>query len=276
FFGIERPAGLAPKAKEAALRAVALDDRLAEAHCALAGILKIYEWNWAGAERAYEQALRLNPKNWQAHRGYAALLAASGRMNAAMHEIQRAHELDPLSLSISMEIAWNLYMGRRYEEAIRQASRTLELEPRFFPAHHTLGLAFEATGRYEEARAAFEQSAAGSGNPTASSALARSLALMGEKEEARRLLAELLALGRRSYVLPYLPAVIYAGLGEPDEALAWLERAFEDRDPYLVWIRTDPRLDSLRDRPQFENLLARIEAGAAMDERDRGSAASGK
>ena len=99
---------------------------------------------------------------------------------------------------------------------------------------------------------------------------------MGEKQEARRLLAELLALGERSYVLPYLPAVVYAGLGEQEEALSWLERAFEDRDPYLVWIRTDPRLDSLRDAPRFRSLLGRIEAGADVDTWNRGSAASGK
>ena len=279
FFGIERPAALAPRAKDAALRALALDNRLAEAHCALAGILKIYEWDWAGAERSYEQALRLNGRNWQAHRGYAALLAACGRMNAAMREIQSAHELDPLSLSISMETAWNLYMARRYDDAIRQASRTLELEPRFFPAHHTLGLAYEAIGRYEEARASFERSTIGSGNPTASSALARVLALMGDTEAARRLLAELLGLHHRSYVLPYLPAVVYAGLGELEEALTWLETAFEDRDPYLVWIRTDPRLDLLRDHPRFRSLLERIERGFASgngEDLARGSTASGK
>lgn len=126
-------------AKDAALRALDLDSRLAEAHCALAGILKIYEWDWADAERSYEQALRLNSRNWQAHRGYAALLAACGRMNAAVRGIQSAHELDPLSLSISMETAWNLYMARRYDDAIRQPSATLELEPQFFPALPHLG-----------------------------------------------------------------------------------------------------------------------------------------
>jgi TolB-like protein/Tfp pilus assembly protein PilF len=133
FFGVERPANLFPKAKQAALQALTLDERLPEAHCALAGILKIYEWDWQGAERAYEQALRLDPKNWQAHRGYAALLAARGRTNAAMREIQSAHELDPLSLSLSMEIAWNLYIARRYDDAIRQAARTLEMEPTASP-----------------------------------------------------------------------------------------------------------------------------------------------
>jgi tetratricopeptide (TPR) repeat protein len=252
---------------------------LPEAHCALAGILKIYEWDWQGAERAYEQALRLDPKNWQAHRGYAALLAARGRTNAAMREIQSAHELDPLSLSLSMEIAWNLYIARRYDDAIRQAARTLEMEPQFFPAQHALGLAYEETGRYEEARIALERAASGSGNPTATAALARVSALMGDMEAARRLLAELLALHHRSYVLPYLPALVYAGLAEYEEALTWLERACDDRDPYLVWIGMDPRLDRLRDHPRFRNLLERIERGAARtagENLERGSAASGK
>lgn len=279
FFGIERPADIVPKAKQAALQALALDDHLAEAHCALAGILKIYEWNWKGAEHAYEQALRLDPKNWQAHRGYAALLAARGRTSAAMREIQSAHELDPLSLSLSMEIAWNLYIARRYDDAIRQAARTLEMEPQFFPAQHALGLAYEETGRYEEARAALERAVAGSGNPTATAALARVSALMGDTETARRLLAELLALHDRSYVLPYLPALVYAGLAEYDKALTWLERALDDRDPYLVWIGMDPRLDRLRERPRFRNLLERIELGTARTGGDnfaQGSAASGK
>ncbi len=279
FFGVERPANLFPKAKQAALQALTLDERLPEAHCALAGILKIYEWDWQGAERAYEQALRLDPKNWQAHRGYAALLAARGRTNAAMREIQSAHELDPLSLSLSMEIAWNLYIARRYDDAIRQAARTLEMEPQFFPAQHALGLAYEETGRYEEARTALERAASGSGNPTATAALARVSALMGDMEAARRLLAELLALHHRSYVLPYLPALVYAGLAEYEEALTWLERACDDRDPYLVWIGMDPRLDRLRDHPRFRNLLERIERGAARtagENLERGSAASGK
>ena len=257
FFGMERPAGLAAKAKHAALRAVAIDEHLADGHCALAGVLKIYEWDWAGAERAYQRALELNPHSWPAHRAYAALLAATGRMEAAMREIHSAHELDPLSVSISMEVAWNLYMARQYDDAIRQALRTLELEPEFFPAHHILGLAYEQTGRYEEARVAFQRTVFGSRNPIATSALARLLALMGDKEAAGRMLTELLELGRRSYLLPYLPAVVCAGLGDSADALAWLEKACEDRDPYLVWLKMDPRLDSLRNDPRFETLLRR-------------------
>jgi Tfp pilus assembly protein PilF len=152
----KRPAPAAtvmPKAKEAARRAVEIDDGLAEAHASLAGIFKIYDWDWAAAEREYKRAIELNPNYATGHRMYAAFLAAVGRAEEAMRESHVALELDPFSLVISMEIAWNCYVAGDYGRAAEEALRTLELEPQFPAAQSTLGMAYEHSTSFRLARA---------------------------------------------------------------------------------------------------------------------------
>lgn len=259
FFGLQPPAELIPKAKAAALRALEIDDQLAEAHAALAGILKTYEWDWQASEREFQRSLDLNPHYTPGRRGYAAFLAATGRSTEGMREIRRAHELDPLSLWISMEIAWHLYMAREYDEAIEQAERTIELEPEFVPARHVLGLAYEQKGLYEQARTTIERAAAASGRHAATLAgLGRILALTGLENEAREILKRWSQFAEQSYVSAFWPSIVYAALGDTEGALSYLEQACDQRDPYLVWLRTDPRLDNLRAEPRFDSLLARV------------------
>jgi len=259
FFGIASAAAVMPKAKDAARRAVEIDDGLAEAHASLAGIFKIYDWDWAASEREYKRAIELNPNYATGHRMYAAFLAAVGRPHEAMHESRLALELDPFSLVISMEIAWNCYMARDYRRAAEEALRTLELEPQFPAAHSTLGIAYEQEGRYDEAIAAIEKArAATEGHPATLSALAHAFAGAGRIDEARALTDRLTELSARQYIAPFWMAVAYAGVGEAAPALEELEKAFEQHDVTLVWLGRDPRLDGLRAEPRFRELLRRI------------------
>jgi len=259
FVGILPPKDVIPRAKEAARRAIEIDDQLAEAHAAMAFILKVYDWDWPASGREYRRALELNPNYSQAHRSYAAYLSAVGKPQEALIEIQRAQELDPLSLAISMEIAWHLYMSRDYDRAIEQALRTLELEPQNSAAQGILGTSYEQKGMYTEACAALRQAVAGSEHhPFPKATLAHALALTNQREEAVSILQQLEDASERSYVPPYWPAIVCAGLGDKAAALDWLEKGYEQRDVWLVWLKMDPRFDGLRAETRFENLLRRV------------------
>jgi len=259
FFGLMPPREVMPRARELSRIALSLDDGLAEAHASLASIKKSYEWDWVGAENEYLRALELNPNYATGHHWYADFLSSMGRSEEAMQEIHTAQELDPLSLVISMEVAWNWYMTREYERSLEQSLKTLEIEPNFTPAQHTLGLAYLQLGKHTEAIRAFEKAKEGSGgNLVALAALGHAYAASGEKRQASKALSELGKMAQRRYVPYYWSAIVHAGLGHQDEALECLEKACEERDVWLVWLRAEPRFDRLRSGPRFENLLRRI------------------
>ena len=259
FFGLRPTKEVLPPAKEAALKALELDETLAEAHVTLGSIRDIYDWDWPAGEREYERALELSPGYPAAHHGYADHLAALGRTKEAISEILKAQELDTLSLVYSMEVAWNWFMAREYDRALEQSLKTLEMEPLFTPAQHTLGLAYEQMGKYEEAIAAFEKALTGSGrNPVPLAAMAHAYARAGRRREATEKLNELRQFAREAYVPPYWFALLHTGLGEKDAAFEWLERAYAGRDVWLVWLKREPRFDVLRSDPRLENLLRRI------------------
>jgi TolB-like protein/Tfp pilus assembly protein PilF len=247
------------KAGAAARRALELDDELAEAHASHAAVTKLYEWDWPKAEREYRNCLELDPNNAITRHGYGSYLMALGRIEEALEEIQKAQDLDPLSLVIGTEGAWILYMARQYDKAVQQARRVLEMEPEFPATLHVLGLALDAQGQYEEAIACFrrvsEQTAAQQ-NTTAS--LAHACARGGRMKEAQAALEHLIVESRERYVAPYLLAVVYAGLGAVDETLTWLERAFEEHDVWMIWVKQDPRFDEVRGTPRFRRLLQRL------------------
>lgn len=259
YFGVSPAAEVMPKAEEAANKALELDPALAEVHVSLAGIRKSFHWDWAGAERGYRTALELNPNYARGHQWYADLLAALKRSGAAAEEMNRALELDPLSLTINMELAWIHYMARDYSRAIEQSLKTLEIEPSFSPAYHVLGLAKEQTGDLEEAVAACAKAHQYSGdNPISLAALGHTHASAGCRPEARKLLAKLKARAGKGYVPPYSLALISAGLGDREQALGWLEKAYEEKDVWLVWLQTDPRLDSVRTDSRFRQIAVRM------------------
>ncbi|HYK88763.1 MAG TPA: winged helix-turn-helix domain-containing protein, partial [Acidobacteriota bacterium] len=229
FFSLQSPRAVMPLAKQAALRALEIDDGLAEAHASLAGVLKTFDWNWSAAEKEYKRALELNPNYATGHHLYADFLSALGRPQEAIREIQTALDLDPLSLVISNEVGWNLYMARQYDGALEHALKTLDMEPDFPAARHTLGLVYEQVRRFEEAIAAHMQARGISGeNPASLAALGHACALAGNRDQARSILDEMQALARRTYVSGYQSAILHAGLGELDVAIAELRRAVEE------------------------------------------------
>ncbi len=248
-----------PKANVAAMKAREIDDSLAEAHNSLAYVRLNHDWNWLEAEREFKRALALNPDYATAHHWYAEHLTAMGSFAQAQAEIKRAQELDPLSLVINAFVGWTFYMARQYDQAVEQCHKTLEMDPTFTIAHLWLGQAYEQKGMYAEAIAEFQRAIAGSGRSTfLLAALGHAHAASGNRAGAASLLEELTELSKHRYVAPYFLAVIEAGLGEHDRAFEFLEKAYAERSSWLVFLKVEPRLDSLRGDPRFQELLRRV------------------
>jgi Flp pilus assembly protein TadD len=256
------PKETVPKAKEAASKALAVDETLAEPHAAL-GHLKIHhDWDWSGAERELKRAIELNPNYATAHSWYSVYLEATGRLNEAIAESKRAEDADPLSLPVSVVAARTFYYARRYDQAVEQFRKTLDMDPTFARAHWWLGMAYEQVGRREEAIAECRKALSLSGNePAVLGALGHAYAASGKRAEAQRVLAELKKLSERRYAVAFEIALVYTGLGDKPQALQWLEKACEDRSSWLAWIKVDPQFDSLRGEPRFQDLVRRMGLG---------------
>ena len=249
------------KAKAAALRALEIDDRMAEAHSSLALVLFRHEWDWNEAERQFKRAIELDPNYAIAHHYYGRYLSAVGHLDEAIREVKLAQELDPLSLRIGVTLAELLYLDRRYDEAIAQFRKTLEMDPNFASAHEFLALAYEQKQLFKEAVEEMLRSKALLGtSPQTLGALKTAYekgGINGYRRQALGLLKDRLEGGA---VAPYRVAVLYACLGDNDHAFEWLERAFADRSVWIAYLRYDPRLDALRAEPRFQALLKRIES----------------
>jgi TolB-like protein/DNA-binding winged helix-turn-helix (wHTH) protein/Tfp pilus assembly protein PilF len=241
------------KARTAAIKALDIDDTLAEAHASLAFIKTYYDHDEAGAESEFKRAIELDPNYATAHHWYSEYLAMRGLEQEAMTEIKRAQELDPLSPVINTTLGERLYLARRYDESIRQLQKTLEFAPDFGPAHYTLGLAFEQKGLYEEAIFELRKARDTSGNSqNVLASLGHTLALAGQKSAAYKILGELLA---KEDPVPYAIAVIYQGLGEKQQTIGWLKKVKDKKDALDMMMKFDPRMDNLRDDPGFQKLL---------------------
>ncbi len=248
-----------PKAKEAAEKALELDQNLAEAHAALAFIHYLWEWNWFDSEREFKRAIELKPNYGAAHQWYSSLLAMMGRMDEALAEAKRAQELDPFSLIVSSHLGWINYLARNHDQAIKQARQIIKLDPNFFPARRYLALAYEDQRKYKEAIAEFQRAVSLSRDSTlVKSELGHAYAAAGKRREAQQLIEELRQLAAERRASPYHLALIHAGLGEKDRAIELLNRAFDERSERLVWLRVDPRFDKLRSDARFNDLLQRI------------------
>ncbi|HEV2490101.1 MAG TPA: winged helix-turn-helix domain-containing protein [Candidatus Acidoferrales bacterium] len=253
------PNEMIPLARAAAEKALALDENLAEAHASLASITKVDQWDWAAAEHAYRRCLDLNPNDPDARRGYGNFLSALGRTDEAIREIQRAQELDPLSLLIGVEVAWNSYMCRDFVRAREQSLKVLEMEHEFPAALHIFGLACEQLGEDREAVSAFERASALTGaHQTIRASLAYTHGRRGRRDAAAAILEELERAAKQQYVSPYFKAMIHAGSGENRKALDWLEKAVEEHDVWLIWLGREPRWDALRAEPRFRDILRRM------------------
>jgi serine/threonine-protein kinase len=258
-YGYLPPAEARAGAKAAALEALAIDPALAEARASLAYLTLLYDWDWPAAEREFLRALELNPGYATAHQLYAEFLTATGRMEEAVAEARRAHELDPLSLIVNTVLAWVHYRARELDQAAEQCRRTVDLDPNFAVAHHLMGWIHLQGGRHGEAVRAARRSVELSGRSSLMTAsLGHALAVSGEPDEARKLLEELMRRKRRGYVPPYDIALVHAGLGEAREALEWLNEAHEERYGWLVYLQADPIWDVLRPEPGFGALVRRI------------------
>jgi len=262
------PSETFPKARAAALKALEIDDTLAEAHTSLALVRYLFDWQWSAAERGFQRAIELNPNYATAHHWYGEYLVLCRRFDEGFKELAQAQELEPLSFPINADVGQYYFFTRRYEQAVEQLTRTLELEPNFVRALALLGWTFEQLGRFDEAIAKFEQATALSGSRTLIVAgLGHAHAVSGNREAALEILEALAELAKQTYVSPYEVAVIHAALNNVDSAFACLERAFEDRSVWLSWLDVDPRLDALRTDARFANLLARVKPPLHADER---------
>jgi len=246
-----------PKAKAAATRALEIDDTLAEAYAALATYY--YDWDWPAAERQFKRAIELNPNYATAHQWYAEFLVNQGRFDEGIAEIKRARELDPLSLIINTVLGRSLYQARQYDQGIEQLRNTIEMDPNFVPAHRHLGQAYEAKGMYSEAVAEMQKAVTLSGStPEYMAVLGQAYALSGKRAEAMKIVEELKEQSKQRYISACGIALIYAGLGEKDRAFEWLEKAYQEHDYGLIYIRVAPGLESLRSDPRFADLVRRV------------------
>jgi eukaryotic-like serine/threonine-protein kinase len=247
-----------PEAEATAVKSLQLDDSLASAHAAL-GFIRLYRLEWAGVLEEFERAIELNPGDANTRHWHALALAAAGRSGEAVSEMRLAQELDPRSLIINANLSWVYYLGGRNDEAIAQAQKTVAMESSFPVAHGNLGQAYLAKGEYDKGLAELKQALTLSGNETSFKAeLANAYAVAGKNAEAETILHDLTALSSRQYVSPYNMALIYAGLGEKDQAFHWLDKAYEERSVRLINIAVHPRFAGLRSDPRFAELVNKI------------------
>ena len=257
-YSVAPPKDSMPKAKAAALKALELDDSLAEPHAALGVYLSAYAWDQAAAEREIRRAIELKPNYATAHHWLGNVLSFVKRADEAISAARRAEELDPLSAIISADTGFDFIMARRYDEAIAQCQRTLMLDPNFYYAHYLLGWAYYKKGMYQEAISESRKSVELNESTYGKSMLILSLSKFGGRAEAIKLRDELKRESARSYVPNYFLAIASIALGEKDEAFAALERDFAERSPSYSWFAADSLLDDLRDDPRFADLVRRV------------------
>lgn len=253
------PAEALPKASAAAHKAVEIDDSLAEAHTSLAMIKVWYDYDWAGAEREFKRALELNPGASLAHQRYGEYLMFAERFEEALMELNLAQTLDPLSLWISVGLGTNLYLMGRYEHAVEQLQKALEMDPHYYPACFCLGMIRLQQRRYAEALAEFQRARQIEADSSfALGFIGYTYAVAGEREKAEEVLKALSEQSAGVYVSPYSVALINAGLDERERAFEWLEKLYDERNEWTLWLRVAPEFDALRTDARFVRLLERI------------------
>lgn len=254
------PAGEAyQKARDAAQRALQINEGLAEAHAALAYGMQFHEWNWPEIEKEYQRALELDPNYLTAHHWYALFLSAMARFEEAETHMRCALELDPLSPVLNSHLGWIYYFARQNERAIEQLQETVEMDPQFAVGRCFLGLAYERRKKYpaaiKEFKAARELS---KGHPLAIASLSHAYGLSGKKTEARKYLEELREASRQRHVSPYFFGLAYTGMGDKEQAFEWLEKAYQERSGWLGNLNVEPGLDRLRSDRRFADLVRRV------------------
>jgi DNA-binding winged helix-turn-helix (wHTH) protein/TolB-like protein/Flp pilus assembly protein TadD len=256
---IASPREAFPLAREAAEKALAIDNALAEAHTSLAMIEWQYDWNFASAEQEFRRAIDLKPSSGFTHHNYGFFLALMGRFDEAIAESLRAQELAPRTYETSLGVMQNHYYARRYDEAIEYGREFIRENPNHWLSHTLLGRAYETSGRLDKAISEYElASRLDETAPEVLMDLGRAYGLAGKKTEAERVLADLRGQAAGSYAAPFQLAMVHAGLGDNDQAFAQLEKAYRDRSWYMTWLKAVPVLDVLRPDPRFGELSRRV------------------
>ena len=245
------------RAKAAAEKALELDPTLGKAHASLAIILYEHDWDWSGAEREFKRAIELNPNNVNTHHLYSEYLMLMGRSEESLTVSQRLVELDPLSPATNASLGSRYIFAHRYDRGIEQCRKALELDPNYATAHISLGRAYLGKEMYEEAVAEIQRAVDLSGGWPKHD-LAYAYAMAGKRDDARKILHELIEDSKRGVVELNGIARIYAALGETDLAFGWLEKAYDDREGWLVALKVDPFFNSLRSDPRFQDLVRRM------------------
>ncbi|MBL8231943.1 MAG: hypothetical protein JNL98_25830 [Bryobacterales bacterium] len=258
YYKAVAPGESARRSMAAARKAIELDSSISEAWNALAYMKSDYEWQWEIADQHFQRALALDPNNATAHHWFSEHLAALGRFDEEQREIERAADLDPLSLIIANNLGHVWYFRRRMEEAAAIYRKTMDEFPQLPNAHQDLGKVYLAQGRYRDAIREFKRAHSLSGTPLHEGLLGLAHGLAGDTETARGMETSLLRRRRQEYVSPYVMALLAMGLRENSRAVEWLEKAAEERTPTLKWIGVDPMFDSLRGEPRFRAILERM------------------
>jgi TolB-like protein/Tfp pilus assembly protein PilF len=255
-YAVMSPAEAYPLAKAAATKALSLDDRLGEAHTSLAFCLDGFDWDFASAEREFRRGVELSPNYATAHHWYAWHLALVNRHGNALDEMKKAENLDPLSLIINADLAELLLIAHLPDESIQQSRKTIEMDPGFAFAHNQLGLAYLEKGLHDQAVTELQQATRSSESASSTANLARAYVVSGQRDKALQLLADLKSHATAGDSNASEIATIYAVLGEPDQAMLWLEKGYVQRFNPGVLIR--PGLDPLRGDPRFQDLVRRV------------------
>ncbi len=263
LYGALLPRDAYTKAEAAARKALEIDHSIAEAHNALGVIELFYKWDWEAAEKLFQHAIELNPSYAEAHQRYGMLLVVRGRFEEAAAEFDQALELDPLSLITKTFSAYPGYYGRNYEEAIKRYREVIDMDQGYSMAHFRLGLTYAQLGRFTDALEELQCSARLSGDRDVVAALGYVHGRAGNRAFAEAALAELDAREKSGFVSAYDRALVYAGVGDVERALDWLEKAHAERSYWLIYMRFDPALDPLRSNERFENLLRLVNGGEA-------------
>jgi serine/threonine protein kinase/Tfp pilus assembly protein PilF len=259
FFNELPPNVAFPKMRDAATTALQKDEALPEAHDVLALVHLHYDWDWAEAEREFKRALQLNPNQADNRHDYAHFLMAMGRMEESVAESKRAVELDPVDTILTACLCWHRYSAREYNASIQQALKSVQTEPDFDFTHIILGWDYEQVGKFQEAIAEFQKAVTLSpGNTFSRAALGHAFAAAGNRKQALEILASLEKPAQHVYVSPFDISLIYIALGDKEKAFEWLQRAYEERSFFLIYMKWEPRLDPLRSDPRFQHLQHQI------------------
>ena len=258
-YSVAPPLECMPKAKAVALRAIELDDSLAETHTALGIYYSTFAWNYPAAEKEFRRAIELNPNYAPAHQQFGIeCLTAMGRFDEAVAEGKRAEELDPVSPIIGADLGNILFHARRFDESIKQLNRTIELDPNWFLAHAFLCQAYDLKGQFAQAVPECQKARELNDDPSVLSFLAHAYASSGKREEATKVVGQMHELAKQRYVPAYGFGIAYAALGDKDQAFQWLERTLQDRSWEITFLKVDPNLDSLHSDPRFSDLVKRV------------------